>query len=90
MKPPKRKRRPRPADEAAYICPSCGEQIVIPIDPTAGNDQQYTEDCPVCCNPNIIHLELFGHRGATAHLGRGGVIGRAMRCLCFGGILPPH
>ena len=45
-------------DEASYICDVCGEEIVIPIDPSAGRVQQYVEDCPVCCNPNIIQVEL--------------------------------
>jgi hypothetical protein len=58
MKKKKKKRR-RPRDEGSYICPSCGEQIVIPLDPTGGKDQEYVEDCPVCCNPNLIHLEFF-------------------------------
>lgn len=55
----KRKARPSPRDEAAYTCPTCGESIVIPIDPSQGADQEYVEDCPVCCNPNVIHVELF-------------------------------
>jgi predicted RNA-binding Zn-ribbon protein involved in translation (DUF1610 family) len=29
MKKKKKKRR-RPRDEGSYLCPSCGEQIVIP------------------------------------------------------------
>ena len=45
-------------DEATYICDTCGEEIVIPIDPSAGTTQQYEEDCPVCCRPNVIHIEL--------------------------------
>ena len=44
--------------EAGYICDSCGEEIVIPLDPTAGESQEYVEDCPVCCRPNVIHVEL--------------------------------
>lgn len=44
-------------DEAAYICDSCGEEIVVPIDPSAGPTQEYVEDCPVCCHPNLIHVE---------------------------------
>lgn len=28
-------------EEAAYICDSCGEEIVIPVDVTAGADQEY-------------------------------------------------
>ena len=45
-------------DEASYICDSCGEEIVIPIDPSAGAVQQYVEDCPVCCHPNVLVIEL--------------------------------
>jgi hypothetical protein len=58
MKRSKKKRR-RPTDEGAYTCPTCGEQIVIPVDPSGGHEQQYVEDCPVCCNPNIVHVEFF-------------------------------
>ena len=61
MKKPKRKkkRRRRSQDEGSYVCPSCGEGIVIPLDPTGGAEQQYVEDCPVCCNPNVIEIEFF-------------------------------
>ena len=45
-------------DEAIYICDNCGEEIVVPIDPTGGSSQEYVEDCPVCCNPNVIHVEI--------------------------------
>jgi len=41
----------------SYICPSCGEAIDVRIDPTDGAHQEYVEDCPVCCNPNVIHVE---------------------------------
>ncbi|MGN6505842.1 MAG: CPXCG motif-containing cysteine-rich protein [Tepidisphaeraceae bacterium] len=62
MKRPKR-RRPRSADEGAYVCPTCGERIVIPLDRSAGMEQAYGEDCPVCCNPNLIHVEFDDHAG---------------------------
>jgi Cysteine-rich CPXCG len=45
-------------DEASYNCDSCGEEIVVPIDLTAGSSQEYVEDCPVCCRPNVIHVEI--------------------------------
>ena len=45
-------------DEASYICDACGEEIVIPIDPSAGASQEYVEDCPVCCPANVIHVEV--------------------------------
>jgi hypothetical protein len=59
MKKKRKKKRGLPIDEGAYVCPTCGERIVIPIDPSGGADQQYIEDCPVCCNPNVVHLEFF-------------------------------
>jgi cysteine-rich CPXCG protein len=45
-------------DEASYVCDSCGEEVVLPIDLSAGSAQQYVEDCPVCCCPNVIHVEV--------------------------------
>jgi hypothetical protein len=45
-------------DEASYVCDSCGEEIVLPIDLSAGSGHEYVEDCPVCCRPNIIHVEV--------------------------------
>jgi hypothetical protein len=45
-------------DEASYICDSCGEEIVIPLDPSEGASQVYVEDCPVCCCPNVIHVDI--------------------------------
>ncbi len=45
-------------DEATYQCDSCGEAIIVPIDLSAGSSQEYVEDCPVCCRPNVIHVEI--------------------------------
>ena len=47
--------------EATYVCDSCGEEIVVPIDLAAGRSQHYVEDCPVCCCPNEINVELDDH-----------------------------
>lgn len=44
--------------EASYVCDACGEEIRIPIDVSAGSRQSYVEDCPVCCNPNVIEVTL--------------------------------
>jgi len=55
----RKKRREGAADEGMYVCPSCGEEIVVPLDLTGGKEQNYVEDCPVCCNPNLIHVEFF-------------------------------
>jgi DNA replicative helicase MCM subunit Mcm2 (Cdc46/Mcm family) len=45
-------------DEATYVCDSCGEEIVTPLDLSEGVTQEYVEDCPVCCRPNVIHVEI--------------------------------
>ena len=45
-------------DEASYVCGACGEEIVIPVDVSQGERQEYVEDCPVCCQANVIHLEI--------------------------------
>ena len=60
MKKKRRRRSAHSKTEAAYVCESCGEEIVIPIDLSAGHSQEYVEDCPVCCRPNMIHVELDG------------------------------
>ena len=45
-------------DDANYTCDACGEEIVIPIDRSAGIKQKYVEDCPVCCRANVIHIKI--------------------------------
>ena len=63
MKRPKKRRKKasggrQPLDTNSYICDACGEEIVIPLDPSQGSEQEYVEDCPVCCRPNVIHVEF--------------------------------
>ena len=49
----------QPAEmDAHYICDSCGEEIVVPVDVTEGLHQDYVEDCPVCCNPMVLHVDI--------------------------------
>jgi hypothetical protein len=38
-------------------CPYCGERIELVIDCSAG-DQDYIEDCQVCCQPINIHVTV--------------------------------
>ncbi|KPM78864.1 MULTISPECIES: CPXCG motif-containing cysteine-rich protein [Pseudoalteromonas] len=43
--------------EKKITCPYCGEQIDILLDP-ADLNQQYIEDCQVCCKPiNFLVFE---------------------------------
>jgi transcription elongation factor Elf1 len=54
----RRRRRPRLDAEATYVCDSCGEEIVVPVDLSAGSHQAYVEDCPVCCHPMTLQIEI--------------------------------
>ncbi len=54
----KRRRATKSLEEGTYICDSCGEEIVVPLDRTEGLSQEYVEDCPVCCHPLVIHVEF--------------------------------
>lgn len=44
--------------EAGYQCASCGEAVDTVVDASAGYHQRYTEDCVVCCRPNLLVIEV--------------------------------
>lgn len=50
--------------ETSISCPYCGETIDVLIDPT-DVEQQYIEDCQVCCKP-IIFLVYESVNGELA------------------------
>ena len=39
-----------------YPCAFCGEENEVLVDPSGGRRQTFTEDCAVCCRPNLITL----------------------------------
>ena len=41
-----------------YACAFCGEENDAFVDPGGGARQVYTEDCAVCCRPNLITVTL--------------------------------
>ena len=53
-------------DEANYVCGACGEEIVIPVDWSQGEAQEFVEDCPVCCRANVIRVDFDNDGTATA------------------------
>lgn len=57
-------------DEATYLCASCGEEILIPIDVSQGQNQEYVEDCPVCCCPMVIVVEIHPDGSITCRADR--------------------
>jgi len=42
-------------EEVIVDCPACGEPAALSVDTSAGEEQSYFEDCPVCCKP----MEVF-------------------------------
>lgn len=46
--------------ESVVVCPYCGEEVEITVDPGGGSNQTYVEDCPVCCSPWMVHVQYSG------------------------------
>ncbi len=40
-------------DELSEACPWCWQEVALPIDPCAREDELYT-DCTVCCRPLVL------------------------------------
>ena len=43
-------------DSAMFYCEVCGQTSVIDVDPMGGYEQDYVEECEVCCKPHHIHV----------------------------------
>ncbi len=43
--------------EAMVTCPYCGELNEIALDPGSGSDQEYIEDCQVCCRSILMYVK---------------------------------
>jgi transcription elongation factor Elf1 len=50
--------------EKNIACPYCGEQISILVD-TSLPEQQYVEDCQVCCRPIELNVIVDADESAT-------------------------
>ena len=46
--------------ETAIACPYCGETITVLVDESL-HEQQYIEDCQVCCRPIVLHVQVSGN-----------------------------
>ena len=55
--------------EAMVSCPYCGETVEIALDPGSGSEQEYVEDCPVCCQPWSVRVSYQPDGSATVELG---------------------
>ncbi|MEP7347201.1 MAG: CPXCG motif-containing cysteine-rich protein [Gemmatimonadaceae bacterium] len=45
-------------------CPYCGEPVEITLDPGSGNEQEYVEDCEVCCQPWSVRVHYHADGSA--------------------------
>jgi len=44
-------------EECFLECPYCGEPISVLIDCSC-EEQSYVEDCQVCCQPMVLHVQV--------------------------------
>ena len=42
-----------------FQCSYCGEWNETEIDPSAGREQSFVEDCQVCCQPNLLTVRFL-------------------------------
>ena len=53
------------ADTTGHVmCPYCGADNEISLDPGSGASQKYVEDCQVCCQPWNIQV-TYGEDGTA-------------------------
>lgn len=57
------------ADAALQLCPYCGEEVEVEVDPVGASSETYIEDCPVCCRPWTVHVSRE-EDAVSVHLGR--------------------
>jgi hypothetical protein len=53
-----------PLETVEVSCPYCGEHFDALVDCSAG-EQEYTEDCEICCRPILFLLRVDGVGGFT-------------------------
>jgi hypothetical protein len=51
--------------EANVNCPYCGEVISVLLDGSI-DEQEYIEDCQVCCRPIVLHVRVSADGSCTA------------------------
>jgi hypothetical protein len=56
------------ATDAEVRCPYCGEINQLALDPGSGPNQDYVEDCQVCCRPWRVCVQYDGNGDAQVTL----------------------
>ena len=46
--------------ETTCTCAYCGETNDLLVDPHAGSEQEFVEDCQLCCQPNLLTIRVSG------------------------------
>ncbi|MDH3271060.1 MAG: CPXCG motif-containing cysteine-rich protein [Gemmatimonadota bacterium] len=46
------------AGSVDVFCPYCGAGVELIIDPIGGDQQEYVEDCEVCCQPWSVQVTV--------------------------------
>ena len=57
---------------ATVVCPYCGETVTIELDVGGGAQQQYVQDCEVCCRPWQVEVRYTGHAAEVTVTGESG------------------
>ncbi len=50
--------RPGEVTPLPWSCGMCGERNETLLDPSGGYEQEYVEDCTVCCRPNLLRISV--------------------------------
>ncbi len=50
--------KPGQLNPVTWYCARCSEANTTQVDPSAGFEQEYVEDCAVCCRPNVIFINI--------------------------------
>ena len=53
--------------EADVVCPYCGADVEVILDPGGGPVQRYVEDCEVCCRPWTLDVRWDAEGIASVH-----------------------
>ncbi len=44
--------------EGRYFCDSCHQEVFVPLDVSAGQHQDFVEECPHCGSPMVLRADI--------------------------------
>lgn len=44
--------------EGRYFCDTCNQEVFVPIDVSAGQRQEFIEECPICGSPMVLRADV--------------------------------